>query len=326
MVKENRMASRLKRLRKRQPTSAWAENYKPGTKATRVEAPSISRPTIIYEKNKIGRELHAMSLTERDALLVALRYKNVIDINEQRVLHPFEGPHPLMGHPEAAGMQLKNLMGMVNAYDELGETKRYPIITVKNKNGEKVKVPNLMEGDLLLYLKDKAGLYCVNWTVKANEAQFDRTKLEGAPELDTKQDRQRAVVRHATEELYYKKSEIPTYRVTGDTFDPIYLANLRRCFLWRARIEDKHTQYIEKAALLLNSVLDGYDPLNELGHYFCRKNRIQDYDWKIIMHFIFWESRIPIDFTRHVLYDQPIRSLYPSNLKKYEWLFMRQMA
>lgn len=309
---------RLKRLRSRQKTSAWTKNYVPGTHATRKEAPSISQATIIRNTKKFGRDLHALSATERAALLVALWLPSVLDVHEQKILRPYLSPHPLTNFPPARGMQLPELKGMISAFERLEAIEDYPeLTTTTDDKGKRICVPDLFEGDVLLYLKDDAGPYCVNWTIKRNAEQFRIANPGDTEFLQSKKAAEKARIRHAAEELYYLDAGIPTYQVTTANFDKNIIRNLRSAYARQLQLNQKLESHMPTAEILIRSTFGAGDTPLELGKYYCRKKRLNFDDWKVILYSILWQKKINFDLRKPFLIDFPVKISLEDNASSF---------
>jgi hypothetical protein len=310
--------SRVKRLAARQPCSSWSQDYQPATRATRQEAPAWSIPRILRGKVKVKRDLHAMSSVEGDALLVALYEPSVVDIHEQKVLQFDASPNPMVNHPLLAAKNVQNLPGMYWAYQQLEAEDLYPIIKQKGAYA----LPDLLEGDLLLYVAGSSGLHCVNWTVKRHLDQFAIRRLEVPRELQTPEEAEKAMLRHAAEELYYQAADIPTIRVTKDTFPNRYISNLRRCYISRSRLTGTLVRHLPDAALLLNNVRGTGDTGVSVGSYFCRKRNITSAEWVVIFFSVIWEKHVPVDMFSPLFIDRPL-SIKPLGQAPLAPLFAR---
>lgn len=324
-AKPSPQVQRIKRLRSRQKTSAWTRDYRPATQATKKEAPTISQATIIRNTKKFGRDLHALSATERDALLVALWLDEVLDVNEQKVLQPYKSPHPLTNFPLAHGMRLPELKGMVDAYERLGELKAYPELKIEIEGeGRKASAPGLFEGDLLLYLKDDQGPYCVNWTIKRTQDQFKIANIGDTEFLQSEKNKKKAWIRHAAEELYYQDAGIPTYQVTSENFNKNLIKNLRASYPYQMRMNESLTGSMPSAEILIRSSCGSGDTLLDLGKYFCRKKGLVFDDWKVIVFTILWRRRLNFDLTKPFFIDAPITISPIDNRESFGKILARQ--
>lgn len=311
-LKNSPAVRRIKRLQKRQSTSAWVKDYKPATRAVRSEAPSISQSVMISNTPKFGRDLHALSYTECKCLILALWLENVVDVHEQKVLQPFESPHPLMNHPLAAGLRLGKIKGMYSAYKSLGAEDIYPLINL-GRDHESREIPMLFEGDILLYLKDDVGPYCVNWTVKENTDQFYKKSPDDIASLQSANEKELIFVRHAAEELYYADVGIPTHRITGENFSTNFNRNLKTAYIYSLRLSNKLQELLPKAKLLVENTMGSGDSGVSLGLFFCKRYRITAYEWKTLLYSLIWLRKININLDKPFYIDQPLTSFRKDN-------------
>lgn len=234
--------ARLRKIQNRQRYTKWNADYQPAQRATREEAPAISRASIIFV-SRLGRDVHCMSLAERAALSLAAYHPNLVDLHEQHALSVLEAPHPLASHPRAVGQVLPPLPGTLNVaeriYRRLGRNPRHPFVYVKdrkNPTGDKIVEPFPYLGDLLLVMDDQAGLYCVNWTVKKSAAAFSSpigNRLR-APSYRERANA-RVLMRHAIEAEYFADAGIPTVQVSEEAIDRLLIVNLTTILAWSAR-------------------------------------------------------------------------------------------
>lgn len=310
--------ARVNRLIKRQSCSSWTENYQPGTRATREEAPRISNPRIFKAGIKTGRDMHAHSSIESRAMLAALYRRNVIDVHEQKVLRFNPSPNPMTNHPNCNGSGLPPLPGMYSVYQALGEAENYPRIRLKAAE----PIPILLEGDMLLYVTDEHGLHCVNWTVKRKSDQFGMGNIENHPALQTETGKRKAFVRHAAEKAYYAQAQIPTYRITEETFTKTYCDNLEDCYTGRSRITQFLKPYLAEAADLLDSIIGTLETPRDVGEYVCSKYGLRNDQWMALFYSLVWEQRIQVDLEQRIFIDGPLTR--PSfGTDKYAPLFAR---
>jgi len=234
--------ARLRKIFKRQNSPRWDSSYEPAQLATREEAPSISRASMTFV-SKLGRDVHCMSLAERAAVSLAAYHPKLVDLHEQHVLNPLQAPHPLASHPRADGQVFPPVPGTLEVLERisrrLGIATRHPLVYMKdprNPKGDGVPMPFPYLGDLLLLLEDRAGLYCVNWTVKKNVAAFASpigNRLRASTYRRRANDR--ASFRHAVEAEYFADAGIPTVQVSEDAIDRLLIANLTTLLAWSAR-------------------------------------------------------------------------------------------
>jgi hypothetical protein len=312
---------RLKRMEKRQSVVRWFTLYEPADRATRDEAPKISRPSTLYW-SKIPRDLHFLSLAERHVALLALYHPRVFDFHEQHVLERFEAPHPLSTLEEARHMNLPALRGTVAVAEELGMLTKHPILLIADPNGEhepyRAAFPYV--GDFLLALRDENGPYCVNWSVKANRQDFfesaSRTRKGSSFSSQLK-------LRHELERRYFADANIPTHFIASEDLDQQLLANLN-ILCARAQqpsrlnlAQEEHViSVLQKVVGTSTSPLALLDSLtNEVS---CHRSEIVATLYRAI-----WNRRIRVDLFRPILVDKPLKPEHEDVLLMYAHLFSR---
>lgn len=119
--------ARLKKVLLRQDPPAFGRDYIPSILATTGEAPTGSWAMQSYWP-KISRYIHTLSKLEQNVLLIALYCPWLFDIQEQRLLHFDERPHPLTGHMKATSLRLPPLPGALQVAEWLGFIAIYPLL------------------------------------------------------------------------------------------------------------------------------------------------------------------------------------------------------
>lgn len=144
----------VKTMYQRQKSLSWDESYQAAIQATKEEAPPHSKPSQPYYK-KFNRRIHLLSEPEQKICIFGLFNKNVVGVQEQRLLSPIATPHPLWTHPNADRLNLPSLSGVIEVSNELGLEKHLERISVKNKSGESLSVQIPLVGDLLFAIQIK---------------------------------------------------------------------------------------------------------------------------------------------------------------------------
>lgn len=230
IVKKGVSFARLKTILARQKDSNFGCDYQPAIRAVREEAPSLSTASTIRSK-RLGRELHLLSSNEQNAALIALYIPQLQDLHEQKMLPTDPALHPLYGFPGIVNVELPTFSGTVAVAERLGHLKIHPTVlaTKPNEEGEKVRVPYPYIGDLLLFLQDEIGLYCVNWTIKQDELDFQRVGPNPSKRKQRNPEAARndAFARHEIEAHLYSEVAIRTVQIAGNKFDLRVIDNLR---------------------------------------------------------------------------------------------------
>lgn len=228
--------ARLQKILERQGGAPrWGHDYVPANFVDDIDSPGSTRPSGIYVP-EIDRYIQAQAKTERVFVLLGLHCPQRLDFHEQKMLQYNPAPHPLCGHPAATALDFPQLRGTLAVADAMGELKRHPVVRapVNHPTHANQLVPYPYVGDLLLYLFDQEGPYCVNWSVKNSLLDFHRTfNPHNRPPSDA--DREAAEYRHELERLYYADGEIPTHHLVPGMVDRELRINLLTLHYWWAR-------------------------------------------------------------------------------------------
>ena len=310
--------ARHRLIESRSSTPAWKEKYLVCQRATRDEAPAISQPATIFSP-KIGRDIHVMSEAEGRVILAALYSPNLVDINEQRPLSIFPSENPLAGHPETAGMTLMPVRGTAYVAEELDMYDRHPRIregktklvggkTVDNPHHEMSGKLTYYLSDALVILRDKDGVYAVNWNIKPEmEAFFNRkyySSMRRIRQANNKMNEDDS--RHRLEEVYYLDAEIRTERIAASSMDGMVSANLELLVCYAAQKEP--LQYQEKLAMIKlyseafenrTTVLSMFDALSK--KFGCKRQACLTVFYQAI-----WHRLLRVDLFQPILVDKPL--------------------
>lgn len=318
----NRAEDRLKRYTGRQGTPAWGKDYQPAIRATPQEAPRISRPTTLWSA-RLGREVHLLSQPETKAAYLALFHSGLFDLHEQRVLSPVPACHPLQGSPAGMGLRFPTLNGTIAIADKLGAVKRHPKVFHDFGGGEFGWVPLPYIGDLLLFLMDAYGPYCVNWNIKLTQADFLRPGPRPLGRARLRDPDPSAEIRHLIEEAYYGDGGIRTVRVTGTQLDESLIANLRDLFGWHGR-EQNATEAQRLAALqMLRNGIDSDQPAYLLVREAARTIQLAEYDVMVVLYQAIWRRELRVDLFSPLLMTKRLIAEREDPLQRYAAWFER---
>lgn len=319
--------SRYNTITSRQFPAQWGAAYEPSAKATRNEAPSISRPSTVHS-TKLGRAVHLMSLPERHAALLALYHPELFDLHEQHALSPVPAAHPLANHPRANGMFLLPIEGTVAVASRLGILSRHPVIYVENALSNEglldMRVPFPYLGDLLLFLDDGKGPYCVNWTVKKNLESFRRSSIAviSQPGRAARAE-QRAHERHLLEATYFEDAGIRTQRVSEECIDPYVYSNLSKLVTWTYRQPSLSsdafaalTQFYVGLVGRVDTVLTHLAPLQ-------RRFSCTQHDCLTVLYQGIWSRKIRVDLFKPIFPNKALRRESSDVLNVYSAWFRR---
>lgn len=150
----------------------------------------------------------------------------LVEIQEQRMLPFLPSVHPWTSHPDLVDQNLPLMRGTLEVAQSLGYLKYHAVV----RDPQDRLVPFPWIGDVLLFLRDELGPYCVNWTAKERESDFSRPfrSLRKGP-------CERVIARHQVEEVLFADAQIKTVRILNGDLDPVLSGNLKRIFYHASR-------------------------------------------------------------------------------------------
>jgi hypothetical protein len=313
---------RLKRYDARQGTPAWGKDYQPAIRATPQEAPRVSRPTAIFSA-KLDRQVHLLSQPETKAAYLALFHPALFDLHEQRVLPAAPACHPLQGSPAGSGLRFPRLPGTIAIAESLGALKRHKKVYHNFGNGEFGWVPLPYIGDLLLFLSDADGPYCVNWNIKLTEADYLRPGPRPLGRVLRRHQDPDAELRHLIEEALYRAGGIRTVRLTGSQLDEGLIANLRDLFGWHGREQTASETQRLAVVDMMRAGIGGDRPANLLVHDAANALKLSDYEVMVVLYQAIWRRELRVDLFSPLLMTKRLVAESDDPLQRYANWFGR---
>ena len=319
--------TRFKQILQRQSPPAFGRHYDPAIRATRTEAPARSRPAQVWSA-LLQRYIHTLSEAERKVLMIVLYCPWLFELQEQRMLAYLPAPHPLTGHPRAAGLSLPGFRGTLIVAEELGALRHHPVLTVDGpealtSDGTPMREPACWIGDYLLYLADDNGPFCVNLNVKATAAGFKRSDDTNGSHEDSVIPDPKVELRHTAEAIYYQDAGITTHQVAANTIDDIVVENLKVVMHWAtpaSRLpEDCRASIVE--AFLYG--MDGGSPPLEVMRALKLDQGLDEQDIKSAFYRGIYQRKIRVDLFMPVLFDAPLALEKVDVLELYKHWFRR---
>lgn len=310
--------ARLEKILERQagPTR-WFSDYQPANTISDADVPRQTRPSALWDPY-FQRFLQAQAITERPFLLLARHNPAVFDVHEQHMLPFNPSPHPLANHETTRGLILPGLRGTMAITESLGCLNMHPTVRVPATHSEKSRSvrPFPYIGDILVFLRDSLGLYAVNWSIKASEADFYRT-FRRRYKPPSQEDRERAALRHEIERLLFLDGQIPTHKLHPGLIDETLRVNLLNLFYWYSRdplVNDARDRQAEVTAWYgeqLHRTRVMYDLAKEAAGFF----KLDIHDAKWILKTAIFSRRLRVDLFRLVADNFP---LYPENINPFD--------
>lgn len=323
----NLTLARMQEVLRRQDPPQWGKYYDPAIRAKREEAPSRSRPAQVWSE-RLGRYCHTLSLVEQKVLLLALFNPQLFELQEQRMLATEARPHPLAGHSLATGMDLPGLRGTIDVCDRLDMIGRHLWIFIEHPDGsERVPVPAPFFGDFLLFLCDDHGPYCVNWTVKPSEEEFQRRPTGRRPARRAEAQAAAVRARHAIEELYYLDADIPTIRIVDSDIPELFAQNLRSLILIQHRAAGVDASIYAEVCDRLRATLRTEQPPLEVLLSVMHRYDLNMETAKATFFRSLWRRDVRAELMEEVIFvDRPLRPERRDPLQVYANWFARKQA
>lgn len=303
----------------------WLSAYQPANMISDADVPRGTRPSELWDPY-LQRYLQGQAITERPFLLLARHNPAVFDVHEQHMLPFNPAPHPLANHETTRGLTLPGLRGTMAIFESLGCLNKHPTVRVLKtdvQKSQKVR-PFPFIGDILPFLLDSQGSYAVNWSIKASEEDFYRT-FRSRYKPPSKEDRERAELRHEIERLLFLDGQIPTHKLHPGLIDETLRVNLLNLFYWYSR-EPQNNAVRERQAeitawygdqLSRNRVM--FDLAKEAATYF----KLDIHDAKWVLKTAIFLRHLRVDLFRIVSDNLPLHPEVDDPFVRYADWFRR---
>lgn len=323
MAQFKRTEARLREIKRRQWDQRWGANYIAAMFADATEAPGISTGSVVHPPKLGMRAFHVMSESEFFLALLALYHPNCWEVHEQFIMFPKLREHPLQNHPRALGQRFKPFAGTLDVFDRLGLARHQSVRVSTALGGLKQKMPFPYLGDLRLFMSDAAGVYCLNWPVKAKFADFRRRGPRAKPRPLNDPDDPASVTRQEFERVYHDDAEIRTQPVARDQLDTEVRLNLRNTFLDEARpIDVLQVQRLDALSIARQHI--GRDvPMCVVARRIAAATKMTADDAIALIHQAIWRRELRVDLFRPVLTSKPLRPEVRDVLTVYGHWFAR---
>lgn len=286
---------------RRANSGGFGADYQPAIKVSRAEAPSQSKPCLLYCA-RLGRDLHLLSQGEFAAAIRALFIPKVVDLHEQKLLSPLEQQHPAASHPAMSGKNLPSIRGTLSVCEELGI--KHPHVV----NSDGIQIPYPYVGDLLLYFGDsKSTISCVNWTIKRVQAQFGEQETQIHPENKSAlRAKQKAANRLLIERMYYASADIPTYSIAFDDFNRTVTANLFRLYVANSRAPKLDQRDWVMVGALVEQGMSRYYSVNRMAKDLALGHGLPVADALNLIQAVIWRGSVQVDLYSTIFPDRPL--------------------
>ena len=320
-MEESRFEQLAHRYQERQGVHRTGAQYQPAIRATRGEAPSISRCAEIWS-SQAQRKIQVLSTTEAAAAVFALHCPALVDLLEQRCLPVKPDVNPASLYTTPGLTRMPGMSGTLQVAERLGLISFHPKFTVRERDDE-YAAPLPLVGDLLLILRDVAGVYAVNWSVKISEEAFGERLGKRPLKRRSQQNVEKANARHQLEELCYRDAGIPTHRVVKTTFNGRLIGNLCELVLWqkrRANLGDsERAEMVDAFRSIIGSDRTPLDLLDGLTKQFnCER-----YDCLVVLHQAIWRRELIVDLFKPFVINASLDEEKINPFQHYPHVFAR---
>lgn len=285
----------------------WINDHDPLIRAKPQEAPSASWAS---QLNTIrhNRVVHAISQGEMNFVLHALYNPTLFEIWDQFELESLPGEHPLQSHPELTAKWLPNHRGTLTIADSLGVLKDHPMIKVQDPEDPDAKVwaPKTWIGDLLLFMFDSRGPYCVYWDVKDKRGKHDKPGPRTVSFRTTSRSTQRAAARYAVQRQLFAELKIRMVPVAAEDLDFDVSANLRQLFGWSLREPDIHPLIQTDLLECWRRGLEEGDPPFVCSSSLVKKTNLDLHECKRFFYQAIWGRILRVDLFEPIAIDKPM--------------------
>ena len=296
-------------------------------RASRSEAPSVSRASQL-NSTRFGRPLEALSSGERDSILLALYHPALFDLHEQFALSPAATFHPLHTHPDMAGKALPAISGSLEIAARLGVLALHPKVKVPASIDEhgveeaEYWAPVSWIGDLLLYLIDESGPYCVHWDVKLIQGAHGKPG-PGSRNIPGSLAFRRAAARLKVVDVYFQEAGIRSIAVAKASIDRQVAYNLRQLNSANLRSPEMTLSRQEDLILRLEDGLRSGTPPIKTFNQLVNEASLSFFEFRRVFYQAIWLRRLRVDLYKPVLIDRPLRPEVRDVLEEYKQWFER---
>lgn len=252
----------------------------------------------------------------------ALHCPALVDLLEQRCLPVEPDVNPASLYMCQGLTRLAGMSGTLDVADRLGLTRFHPKF-IAQEDGERYHAPLPLVGDLLLILRDQAGVYAVNWSVKISEEGFGEKLGKRPLKRRSPKSVEEARARHQLEEVCYRDAGIPTHRVVETTFDGTLIANLCQLVLWvrrRASLEDRERDaMVDAFRAIVGSDRTPLDLLDGLTKQF----NCDIQDCLVVLHQAIWRRELIVDLFKTFVINGSLEKEKVNPFQRYSQFFAR---
>lgn len=298
--------TRIQKMVDRQFPPRWGRDYVPAQLATSAEKPSITKSSMFHSA-KFQRYMHAIASTELPFIALALMHPALFELKEQWALCPGPYVHPMAGHPRAAGLLLPSTEGTLAVAIRLGLVKRHPRVLVKKKHGDDPAewATGLLLRDLLLFLEDDLGPFCVDWDIKRHDGDHGKPGPSPAHQRGSAGRIHSAAAKDAIYVECMRELGIGTVRVAATQLPRLLKNNLcRLAFAHSQDINLSPAQFAMALDMFREAIVKGIPP-NEVIDDLGQRGVPHDQARRVLEQGV-WYGQLRIDLFSYWVNDEPM--------------------
>lgn len=312
-------------LRKRaRSVSGWSSDHQPVIKAKPGQAPQMSWAYRI-EHPLFGQTIHALSRPEYCLVHLALYSDKLFCLWDQFKFDVLPGPHPLHGHPELVGQEVRQHRGTLMIAKDLGVLSSHPKVFVVKEGSVDggAWVPKPMLGDFLLFLVDEEGPYCVHFDIKSNADAHGKPGPRQFKTGSGKRRQSNAMNKTQIKAQYMADLGVRQVFLHPDRLDTQVACNLRFLFQWSVRpVGLTAIQQQEMGELYCSAMKSGTPPALVIERCRSRWGWPAEECRRLLFQSI-WRRELRVDLFDAVLIDRPLLPEQQDVLVAYRSWFMR---
>ncbi|OWY28124.1 hypothetical protein CEJ42_16000 [Herbaspirillum robiniae] len=240
------------------------------------------------------------------------------------MLSPFPAPHPLDGHPRSKGLFLPPIKGTLDVLEREGIAQKQGRIQIRQtKDADQytdVAIPYI--GDLLLFLEDQEGPYCLNWNIKSTAEGFEVAPRDSLRKTRGLTPSERAQL----ERQYYLDAGIRTLDLTPDKFSSQFLDNLTWIFSQLESLEENPAPFNHTLFKFFQSAFatkPSSSP-NELIALAASQHSYPEPYIKRQFWGCIWTRQLSVELFEPIFNDAPLQPQAKDPLAFYDFYFRRQ--
>jgi hypothetical protein len=239
------------------------------------------------------------------------------------MLSPEPSMHPLWTMPGVDRTSLPSFGGVIDVAERLGFLDILPRLKVPHPEelGNQMTMIFPWCGDLLWAIKPDIGpVYCVNWTVKEELADFKRPSLLRDAKPQYQEATGGVIARHEVEKSYYEDANIRTIQVANEDIDKHEAANLHQLFLHHRRELGLTLNQREEILHRFQVAFEAGVPPVDVILSFAERGRFSVEQCRSYLFQAIWFRQLRVDLFKPILINRPLHRESKDVLEVYaDW-------